>query len=846
MAIHKKKGVNMPGHISTISAKYPKITMLLSSIICLLALLQFPKIEVDTDPENMLSEREFVRVFHHDVKRTFSLYDFIVLGIVNEEDPDGVFNPRTLAKVYEVTNGIEKIEGVIPHEIIAPSKKDNITQAGLGAVRFEYLMKSPPKTRKEALLIRDEAKDNPLFNGTLVSEDGKALCIYVPIEKKDLSYQVSRDIFRLIRDLRGEERYHITGLPVAEDTFGVEMFRQMAVSAPLAGLIIFLLMWFFFKKLNLIISPMIVAMVTVITTMGLLIGCGFTVHIMSSMIPIFLMPISVVDSVHILSEFHDRFPKLKDKNKTISEVMANLFMPMLYTSLTSAAGFASLALTPIPPVQVFGLFVAFGIMFAWFLTITFIPAYITLSKITVRDNETAGREGPPGILSRIVKRMGEVSAKNAKGTLVIVALVCAVSAYGISRISINDNPIKWFTKNHRIRIADRVLNEHFGGTYTAYLVLDTKKRDGTKDPRFLKYVEDLQNHLLKKGLIGKSTSLSDVVKKVYYELMDGDKANYNRVPDTQAAVAQCLISFQNSHKPDDLWHFTTPDYSKLNIWLQLKSGDNKDMDRVLDAVSAFLEKNEPPIPINHDWAGLTYINTVWQNRMVAGMLKSLMGSFVIVLLMMIFLFRSPLWGIIAVIPLSITILFIYGMIGIFGKDYDMPVAVLSSLTLGISVDFAIHFLQRTRVVFERCGNWEDSLKELFEEPARAITRNAIVIAIGFMPLLLAPLMPYKTVGFFLSAIMVTSSLATFFILPAAISLTKKAFFKKMQSPGCNCVNCLIISSMTAACITYITHSLLPSEMKSITVVSFGAVLMSLLICNRISSREACKKAEGGK
>jgi hypothetical protein len=141
-------------------------------------------------------------------------------------------------------------------------------------------------------------------------------------------------------------------------------------------LVIFLLMLFFFRKLVLIVAPLIVAMVSVICTMGLLIGTGHTVHIMSSMIPVFIMPIAVLDSIHILSEFFDRYQNSRDCRRTVFAVMGELFMPMFYTSLTSAAGFASLALTPIPPVQVFGIFVAIGVILAWLLTITFVPAYI--------------------------------------------------------------------------------------------------------------------------------------------------------------------------------------------------------------------------------------------------------------------------------------------------------------------------------------------------------------------------------------------------------------------------------------------------------------------------------------
>ncbi|MCA9403093.1 MAG: MMPL family transporter, partial [Candidatus Omnitrophica bacterium] len=329
---------------------HPKSVIIASILLTILAAAQFPRIKVDTDPENMLPSDAPVRVFHHATKTEFALYDFIVLGVVNERDPDGVFNPATLTTVYQLTNDIKNIEGVIAHEIIAPSTKDNIEQADLGSVRFQWLMESPPGTRDEALKIRDEAQDHPMFRGSVVSEDGKALAIYIPIEKKDLSYEVAQAVRELIKKYPGDEEFHITGLPVAEDQFGVEMFKQMALSAPLAGLIIFLLMLFFFRSAKLVAAPMIVAVLTVIITMGLLIGCGYPVHIMSSMIPIFLMPIAVLDSVHILSEFFDKYQQFKDRRETIVFVLEELFTPMLFTSLTSAAGFFSLSFSPIPPV----------------------------------------------------------------------------------------------------------------------------------------------------------------------------------------------------------------------------------------------------------------------------------------------------------------------------------------------------------------------------------------------------------------------------------------------------------------------------------------------------------------
>jgi predicted RND superfamily exporter protein len=979
--------------MTTFSVRFPWIIMAAAIAITVFFGAQFPKVSFDNDPENMLAEDEYIRVFHNQVKDQYNLYDFVIVGIVNDQHEDGVFNVETLGKIDSLTHelislhqnadgkpeviregqpyapelasesgwerGLAKVFGndvnrlftedgssaIIAPEIISPSVVDNIKQAGQGQLAIEYLMEEAPTTREEALVIKTDAMNNPLYKGTLVSEDGKAIALYIPIIEKTYSYNVANLIENLTADWDDSDQIYITGQPVAQDTFGVEMLVQMATSAPLAGLAIFLLLLFFFRRLSLIIAPMLVAIVSVVATMGLLIGLGYDVHIMSSMIAIFLMPISVADSVHILSEFFDSYHKFRDKAQTIKYVVGHLFKPMLYTSLTTIAGFASLATTPIPPVKVFGLHVAFGVGLAWLLTMTFVPAYIMIfvrTKMLDKLQPAADKE-QHGLLGRTLGNLGKVSYNHWKLILTLTVITIVVSVAGISTIKVNDNPVKWFTQNHRIRVADRVLNDHFGGTYTAYLTLkpehvldltcaeriafmrdaaieqfgetlpeasetflaildDTNAKFQTlehadiercfvdlvetargldeqvsgawnalgdeinyldpegltygkmmnsisaigneetrntfvgrmrdfqtlegaalqnqslaiideyaalsfadflfeakadanapafKRPEMLAYVERLQAFLTEVPTIGKSSSALDALKKANFELNfdDGESVDRNdafySIPPTPSAVAQVYTQLEGMKKKDSLFHMITKDYNEVNIWIQLKSGDNTDMVQVVDAIDDWMAENPAPVELDVGWAGLTYLNVVWQDKMVAGMMNALLSSFVVVLIMMMVLFRSFLFGLLAMIPLTVTITFIYGLIGWVGKDYDMPVAVLSSLTLGLSVDFAIHFLERSRELTRKYGSWKDAIWHMFQEPAMAISRNAIIISIGFTPLLFAPLVPYKTVGFFLATIMAVSWLATLFILAALITGLQKYLFKHEDTKDTN-------------------------------------------------------------
>jgi uncharacterized membrane protein YdfJ with MMPL/SSD domain len=162
--------------------------------------------------------------------------------------------------------------------------------------------------------------------------------------------------------------------------------------------------------------------------------------------------------------------------------------------------------------------------------------------------------------------------------------------------------------------------------------------------------------------------------------------------------------------------------------------------------------------------------------MVIGMLEAFLGGFLVVLMMMIVLFRSVLWGVLSMIPLTVTVGLIYGLTGILGKDYDMPVAVLSSLSLGLAVDYAIHFLSRTRQAVASHGTWEKARSAVFGEPARAISRNAVVVGLGFLPLILAPLVPYQTVGILIAGILLAAGGASLVVLPALVTILQRWLF----------------------------------------------------------------------
>jgi hypothetical protein len=747
----------------------PKTVLAAAVVLTLAFAAQFPRIAIDTDPENMLEPDQADRVYYDRVKEEFGIRDLIVVGIV---DPETVFRPEALEQIARATDEILRIRGVIIPDVVSLTTTDNVKSSG-GLLDVRPVMPAVPRSEEALEQLRADIAENPFLADKIASSDGTAVALYVPIERKDMSYRIAGEIREIMeRQLLPGQSFHLAGLPVAEDTFGHEMFVQMAIVAPATFIVILVLVFLMFRSAVFLVPVGLDAMFAVIWAMGLLIGTGQTVHIMSSMIPVFLMPIAILDDVHVLSGFFDRYRALYDvggdRRQALLEGMRPLYRPMLFTSLTSAAGFASLALADIPPVRVFGLFVAFGILAAWLFSMTMVPAIISLVGEKHLAHIVGRMGGKAPVLDRVLGPVGRFASSRARTVLVLSIALLVAGALGVARIRVNDNPVNWFNASHPMRLADTAMNRLFGGTYMAYAVVEGAAPDAMKDPDALGYIARMQSALEKDPLVGKTSSVADIVTRINLVLHDGDPG-YDRLPDSGEAAGQFLFLFQSSGDPDDLDNFLDPDASRANVWVQMKGGDNQQMQAIEDRLAAFIAADPPPAGLTVQWSGLTYINKVWQDLMVVGMLKAVAGGIAVVFLLMWLQFRSLRTAVLSMVPLLSAILFSYGLIGWAGKDYDMPIAVCSSLSLGLGIDFAIHFLQRFREHFAASGDAAATHQYMFGEPGRAIARNAVVISVGFLPLIASPLTPYVTVGLFFALLMGASTVATLLILPAALA-----------------------------------------------------------------------------
>lgn len=754
--------VTQTTRLTALGVERPWLTLIVCVLAAMLFGAAFPWAKIDTNPKNMLPPESAVRVWNDEVDRRFGLHeDTIVVAIRSDE---GVLTAAGLNKLQQLSADVLALPGIVKGDVTSLYTVDNVTSAA-DSLRIAPLLATAPTTAAELEALRKQLFEGTLFVDRLISRDEKTTAVYVPLQKGADGAKLAEQIRAAALKSFAPEQVYITGDPVARDLFGAEMFKLMGIFAPIAGALMMGLMYWMFRSWWLAGVMMLTAMVSIMVAMGAGIALGFPVHIMSSMAPVFLMAIAT-DSIHIFNEFFQRYRPGSNRAEIVRQTIAAVARPVRYTALATALGFAVLLFMTIVPVKVFGGIIVLGTIVLRLLSFYLVPACLMLVPLPAARTSADG-------LSRLTGWVASWSIRSSAVTIGAAVLLTALSIAGLSRTVVDNNMLRWFKEGSQVRLADALFSREMGGAMPASLVIDTGKPDGIKDPAVLKAIEAIQQDLLAQKLVGTSLSVADYLKRINL-VLNGNAPEADVLPGDADMVGQYLMAFSMGARPSDLNRVVDYDYQRANVLLQLRSGDAQLMQRLEDRVQALVQERAMPFKVAA--AGPAHFNLVWNQEVLKDMILGFAIALAVVFAVLAADFRSLKWALVAYVPLLGTVLLIFGTLGWIGKTVDMPVAVLACLSLGMAVDFAIHFVTRYRqraqdVAAGRAltdAERTEALQWVIQWPGKGIVRNALMFAVAFAVMLAAPLTPYITVGAFIVSMMSLSALSSLTLLPALI------------------------------------------------------------------------------
>jgi len=756
--------------------RYPKILLvIILAITAVFFVVMKKNSRMETDLDKYMPEKHPAFVFSNQAEEWFDIKDAIIIAIENK---NGIYNYETLKKIKDITKKLQKMKEIEKNDVTSLFTADNIvgTEEGMDVKAF---YKKVPESEENLKEIQEKVRENNMVFGRLVSDDETVSIIIAEIGDNVFTQDFYHKIIKLSKEFEGPEKLFVAGRPIIEGTMAYLGPKDMKKMVPIVVLVILIVLFAVLRSLKATLFTFLVVIFSTIWAFGLMALIKIPIYAVSTMIPVMLIAIGVADGIHIYNHLHLFLKENPNasKKEAVKDLIKGMWKPVVMTSVTTAVGFISLLTSQVYPIKYFGLFTAFGVMVAMLFSLVLIPSAIIAfglprwKKSAKTSDDSLGNDKFSKIAAqKILQYKGLVVA--------LTIIVVIISIYGVSKVWINSSFLDKFEKNSDIVKTDEFINEHFGGTSTLNVILISDKKGTFKNPAVLKLIDKMQaeteNSLPE---VGNSFSLADYLKRMN-KVMHADDEQFDTIPDSRNLIAQYLLLYEMSGNPDNLWKVVDYNYQKANVVFQLK----KDNSKTIKNSIAVIEKYKMPFEkfgVEIKYAGSGYKSLVFTNLILKGQIMSLVMSLFIIFILLSLMFKKISVGFIGSVPIVITALIGFGIMGLFNIPLSTTTALLSSVAIGIGIDYAVHFIERYKIYAEQTKNKKLTAELTIHHSGRAIIFNAFVVIAGFMVLLFSVFPPNRALGALVSLNMFTSFLGTVTIM-YIILYKSNIFFKKKK------------------------------------------------------------------
>jgi predicted RND superfamily exporter protein len=729
--------------------KHPWWALVPILIISVLTGSQLSKIKLMTDLKSLQPYDEVYKN-NERIKDEFNIKDSIIIGVRQDED---LFNIKTFDYLKNIIDKIELLKGV--SKIRSLFSEDNIKSTSKKTLDISpFVKKTDSESLEESI---EQIKNFKAVQGILVSKDFTLTTIMVELEADAEKSKVYFNIKKILdKDppLNGEHIY-LSGMPVFQGVLGNYLLKDLMVMLPLITIIIIVFLYFTYRSFLLVGVSRIVIFLVDVWTLGFMAFLDHPLYIIQSAMPVILMALSVADEIHIFGRY---FEECKNSSSEIREkilvTMQEMWKPVILTSITTAFGFLALITTSMRPLQYFGAFTALGIMAAMILSLIITPAVLILfgEKERYKVSHT--------LLDKFLLSAGNFMFKNRIWIRVLIVVIIVVSFIGMSKVFIEDSWISNFKKTSLVYTDDEALNNKISGTNILYVELDTQTPNGIKNPDFLKKVAQFQKGLKAVDYIGGSISIAQIIEKMNLEF----NGTYD-IPDSSNAIAQYILLLDGTTH-ERFWDYS---YQKVNILIFTNNLGYINGTSMLDGIRSYL--NEYLSGIKVTFGGEIFLSHHCVDLLRTDQLKSFFTSLALIFLVSSGVFWSFRKGIIVTTPIIVAVLMNYGILGFLKLPISISVSIVSSIIMGIGIDYAIHLQSKFDFLSDKMET-EDAIPSTFLTAGKAILWNAAVVISGFLILIFSEMPPNQKFGLVCVLGVATSLISSFLVVPAVLSAKK--------------------------------------------------------------------------
>jgi len=602
---------------------HSKRTIILSIIATLIMGSGVRFLIIDDDMMKMLPKDLNSKITWDAVQDEFGSTEIIFIAFGREGE--SVFKPQALADLWSLSEELETLSSVDDVTSISTSTRiDNID----GFMEIDDLQSAQTLTDAEIDEIKIYLDKNTNIKKQLVSnKEDYLLTIVQPYDDVGLD-TFRNDIVTAADAILNNYQIHFGGTAYVTGSVP-QLIREDVQSLIKVGILIMVVILLLnLRSLPGVIMVLMVIGFSLVSMMGFMGWVyyltetpRFSFSMVNTSMPIVLLTIANSDGVHILSRFFREARKHKDVKKALTMTMNQLMLPVFLTSITTTAAFLTMVSSPIATMTGYGTTIGFGIMWAWVLSSTYLPAIIHLKKWDM--NKAAIDQ--PSFLEKLIHRFGRSLLNYPKQVFLTGFLIVAVSSIGIWFINVEVNIINLFKPGHEIRESTLFLDREMAGSMNLIL----KVEGDLKDPEVLNKMIDIQDYISAFPTVNTTFSIADVIKEMHKSIMDNDPA-YETIPDTRGKINNLFTMYSMSGDPDDFEALVDYEYETGLITAMMQSVSTKEIVIMADQIEVYIEEMGTE-EFTTETSGMMMFLKDFTTLIVQSSLNSILLSIVIIL-----------------------------------------------------------------------------------------------------------------------------------------------------------------------------------------------------------------------
>ncbi len=611
--------------------------------------------------------------------------------------------------------------------------------------------------------VRAVAMDRPALVGRLLSREAHVTAVQVLVIKPEKSLNEVPEIMVFARGLkeRFEARYpnievYLQGSVALNMAFVEIPMKDLQTLFPLMFLFILVIIGISTRTISGTFATLVVILMSVFGALGVFGWAKAVLAPSSEISPIIILTLSVAHSVHILASMRLSMQGGTEKNDALVEALRINIAPVFITSITTAIGFLCMNFSDAPPFRLLGNIVATGVMAAFVLSVTLLPALIAILPARVPEGSGIGSRVMDGLANFVVTNRDKLFWGTGAAIVLLV--------FGISRIDLDDNFLKYFDTSVPIRVTSDFTEANLNGLQMLQYSVPALEEGGISDPEYLRNLENFGRWFKSQPKVTHVAAITEVFKRLN-QSMNGDDPAFYSLPEERDLAAQYLLLYEMSLPYGlDLNNQINVPKSASQLMVSVKEISSKEI-RQLDArAQKWLSENMPKA--HAPGTGLSVVFSHISGRNIESMLGGSITALFVISLILIFALRSLKMGLLSLIPNLFPAAMAFGLWGYFNGNVGLSIAIVLAMTLGIVVDDTVHFLSKyLRAQRELGMNSVEATRYAFRTVGVALSITSVTLVTGFGALAISSFKVNSDMGLLSSVTIAFALIADFLFLP---------------------------------------------------------------------------------